>query len=372
VSQAELVREIVEAHQLLGRLGRNDLAVLSGLFQAEQGRRQTVARIHPPAELVYDDATVRIFRGDARLLPLPDECAHLVVTSPPYNCRAAYDSYTDWLPWEEYWHGLIEPVLRECYRILVHGGRIAINMPNVVRQDVGPGARDDVVYFSNSGRKWKPAGANGEAWSVMVAPRLWMLLEQIGFLPREQLTWVKAADPADIATSTAWGSWRSASNPVLRAVGEPVFIASKGTHRRTAGESDLTAAEFKAWTRNVWNISSGHADQYLDHPAMFPLELPRRLIKLYSFVGDLVVDPFAGAGTTLRAAKDLGRLGVGVEQSERYCRLAAARCAQQVLPLDERRAEDNPDPISRCDGRPARTRPPTDAQVNAPIGKAER
>jgi len=281
----------------------------------------------------YTGDGVTIWQGDARALPLEDESVHLIVTSPPYNARVPYDGYGDWLPWEEYWHGLIEPSLRECYRVLAHGGRIALNFANVVRQDV-PDGRELVRVRINGGFKWKPPGAGGGIWAVMVAPRLWTLLEDIGFLPREQLTWVKALDPADIATSTAWGSWCSASNPVLRAVAEPVFIASKGTHARLVGESDLTAAEFKAWTRNAWNISTGHADQHsINHPAQFPLELPRRLIKLYSYVGDVVLDPFMGSGTTLRAAKNLGRIAVGVEQSERYCDLATARCAQAVMPL---------------------------------------
>ena len=206
---------------------------------------------------------------------------------------------------------------------------MAVNLANVVRQDVPP-ARPRPGY---RGRwRWKPPGANGEAWSLMVAPRLWSLLEDIGFLPREQLTWVKAMSPEDIATSTAWGSWRSASNPVLRAVAEPVFIASKGTHARPQGQSDLTAAEFKAWTRNVWSITPGRADdQYLDHPCKFPLELPRRLIKLYSYVGDIVVDPFCGSGTTLRAAKDAYRRAIGVEVSSRYCAMSADRCRQELL-----------------------------------------
>ncbi len=239
----------------------------------------------------YEDGCVRVFHGDARNLPIDDESVHLVVTSPPYNCRLNYDGYDDWLPWDEYWHGLIEPSLRECYRVLTRGGRIAVNLANVIRQDVP-------------------------------------------FLPREQLTWVKAMNPEDIATSTAWGSWCSASNPVLRAVAEPVFIASKGTHARPPGQSDLTAAEFKAWTRNVWHITSGHADQYLDHPCKFPLELielPRRLIKLYSYVGDVVLDPFCGSGSTLRAAKDAGRRAIGVEISSRYCALSANRCRQELL-----------------------------------------
>jgi site-specific DNA-methyltransferase (adenine-specific) len=281
----------------------------------------------------YTGDGVTIWHGDARALPLEDQSVQLIVTSPPYNARVPYDGYADWLPWEEYWYGLIEPSLRECYRVLVHGGRLAINIANVVRQNV-PADRQDLQVRANGGVKWKPPGANGAAWSLMVLPRLWQLLEDIGFMPREHLTWVKSADPADIATSTAWGSWRSASNPVLRAVAEPVFIASKGTHAREPGQSDLTSDEFKAWTRNAWSISTGHADQHsINHPSQFPLELPRRLIKLYSYVGDAVLDPFMGSGTTLRAAKNLGRIALGVEQSERYCDLAAARCAQAVMPL---------------------------------------
>jgi DNA modification methylase len=177
----------------------------------------------------------------------------------------------------------------------------------------------------------KPPGANGEPWSVMVAPRLWNTLEQIGFLPREQLTWIKALNPEDVVPSTAWGSWSSASNPVLRAVAEPVFIASKLTHRRSPGASDLTPDEFKAWTRNVWNIPAGNPERDLDHPCKFPIERPRRLIKLYSYIGDVVLDPFCGSGVTLRAAMDLGRHAVGVDISRRYCGMSANRCRQQLL-----------------------------------------
>jgi site-specific DNA-methyltransferase (adenine-specific) len=240
----------------------------------------------------YDDGFVQVWHGDARALPLADASVNLVITSPPYNCRAPYDGYDDWLPWNQYWHDLIEPSMRECFRVLAPGGRIAVNLANVVRQNI-PAQRSERQRPS-SGR-WKPAGANGEAWSVMVAPRLWSALEQIGFLPREQLTWIKSLDPEDIVTSTAWGSWRSARNPVLRAVAEPVFIASKLTHARSAGASDLTSTEFKAWTRNVWNIPVS-AERDLDHPCKFPPELPRRLIKLYSYIGDVVVDPFCGMG----------------------------------------------------------------------------
>jgi site-specific DNA-methyltransferase (adenine-specific) len=285
---------------------------------------------------LYAGDSVTIWQGDARALPLADQTVHLIVTSPPYNARVAYDNYDDWLPWEEYWRGLIEPALRECYRVLVDGGRIALNMPNVLRQNVTEGGRL-VEYVARGGRKWKPAGSNGTPWSVVVDEHLWPLLRSAGFEPRERLIWVKAGEPDDAVvcnSSTAWGSWRSATNPVLRAIAEPVFIASKGNFQREPGQSDLTRDEFMLFTRNTWFITTGEASQNVAHPAKFPLELPRRLIKLYSYVGDVVLDPFMGSGTTLRAAKNLGRHALGVEQSERYCRLAAARCAQQVLPLE--------------------------------------
>src|SRR5260370_26335692 len=104
----------------------------------------------------------------------------------------------------------------------------------------------------------------------MFAPRIWEFFEEIGLLPREQLTWVKAAKPEDIATSTAWGSWRSASNPVLRAVAEPVFIASKLTHRRSPGMSDLTSDEFMAWTRNGLEHPSGKPRARSASPVQVP------------------------------------------------------------------------------------------------------
>jgi site-specific DNA-methyltransferase (adenine-specific) len=293
----------------------------------------------------YDDGVCEVWQGDARRLPLADESVDLIVTSPPYNARIVYDGYEDWLPWETYWQGLIVPSMRECFRVLRHGGRLAVNMANVVRQDVPQAGRngrptqyqprESLPKSWHGKRKWTPPGANGDSWALMVGPRLWHLLEDdLGFLPREQLTWAKAENAQDIGThSLAWGTYRSARNPVLRAVCEPVFIASKGTHSRgepRPGQDDLTPAEFKAWTRNVWTIPATNPDS-LGHPAVFPLELPRRLIKLYSYVGDVVLDPFCGSGTTLRAAKDVGRRAIGVDISPRYVALSANRCRQDLL-----------------------------------------
>jgi DNA modification methylase len=286
----------------------------------------------------YMDDLVALYHGDSRriLKAIPSDSVGLVVTSPPYNAKIRYDAYEDWLPWKEYWHGLIEPVLRECYRVLVPGGRICLNLANVVRvDDPQPGRKGRATQYS--GRPDVPHDLehnDGPTWPLLIETRIWPLLEAIGFLARERVTWLKADQAEHLVVSnnsTAWGSWCSASNPVLRAVAEPVFIASKGSHARERRESDLTPDEFKAWTRNAWLISQGHRDQSLAHPAMFPIELPRRLIKLYSYPGDTVCDPFAGVGTTLRAAKNLGRRTIGIELSEGYCRIAAGRCAQDTL-----------------------------------------
>src|SRR5438132_14380920 len=85
----------------------------------------------------YDDRFVQLWHGDARALPLPDASVNLVITSPPYNCRVAYDGYDDWLPWDQYWHDLIEPSMRECFRVLAPGARLAVNLANVARRGVG-------------------------------------------------------------------------------------------------------------------------------------------------------------------------------------------------------------------------------------------
>ena len=321
-------------------LARNsDLSVKDHRRIIAEKQREVAARPRDsqPSLVSNIPPNCQIEVGDARHLPLEDGSAHLWLASPPYNARLSYDVYQDWLPWEEYWHGLIEPSLREAYRVLAHGGRLALNMANVVRQDVpvaGHNGRATQYQSRNHPWKWKPPGAGGDSWALMLAPRIWALLEEIGFLPREQLTWVKGSPSDDEdatatpTSSTAWGTWCSAQNPVLRAVAEPIFLASKGTHSREPGTSDIDAAEFKRLTKNVWFVSALKPD--MQHPATFPEELPRRLIKLYSYPGDLIVDPFVGSGTTVLAAARLGRWAYGCDISERYVALARARLAAEL------------------------------------------
>lgn len=262
--------------------------------------------------LYYSDSGAEIYQGDARTLPLPDESVHLIITSPPYNSGIRYDSYHDRLPWDQYWDGLVVPSLKECFRVLVPGGRLCFNFANVNQQEV------------------KAKGT----WPVLADIEVWPAIKAAGFLPRERITWIKGDEADLVADSTAWGSWRSASCPVVRAIAEPIYVASKVSHKRLPGPSDLTADEFKLYTRNVWPIpqdGGGRFKKLGKHPATFPLELARRLIKLYCYVGETVLDPFVGSGTVLAAAHIAHRFGVGVDVSSKYCEMAKTRYRQTYL-----------------------------------------
>lgn len=222
---------------------------------------------------------------------LPDGCVSLMVTSPPYNVGKDYD---DDLSLDEYL-GLLDRVFTETYRVLEAGGRVAVNVANVGRKPYLP-------------LNHHVAG----------------LLTDIGFLLRGEVIWQKAKSAGG---STAWGSWQSAKNPTLRDVHEYVIVASKESFRRMKeGEDTIDRDDFLNATVSIWEIQPESARR-VGHPAPFPLELPRRLIELYTFEGDLVLDPFMGAGTTALAALDSGRHYVGYEINPEYVTLAAERLA---------------------------------------------
>ena len=294
------------------------------------------------SNLVYSDNLTSIFCGDAREIPLENNSVGQIITSPPYNARMHYEGYDDWLPWTEYWEGLIEPSLRECYRVLVHGGRIGFNIANVVRSDVQDyrwsssrkrNLSQRKILTRQDGRKWSPPGSNGEPWAEFIDKHIWFLAKTIGFLPRERITWVKGDMPEEIVTtSNAWGTFCSAANPVLRAIAEPIYILDKGTHTRPPGTTTITKQEFMSWSRNTWFVPvRGLVTEKHANPCQFPLEIPRRLMKFYGYTEDLVLDPFMGEGTTLVAAKRLGRKSVGIELGEKQCARAADRVSQDVM-----------------------------------------
>ncbi len=275
------------------------------------------ARFSPPV-LSGDDHVVRspiegkIVEGDARHMDeVEDASVALVVTSPPYFAGKEYEaalgeghvpaSYLDYL-------GMLSDVFAECVRKLEPGGRIAVNVANLGRKPYRSLAADVTA----------------------------ILQDQLGLLLRGEVVWVKAKGATG---SCAWGSFRSPANPVLRDLSERVVIASKGrfdralpqAERRRRGlpsEVATTSDEFMEATTDVWEIAAESATR-VGHPAPFPVELPQRLIELYTYVDDLVLDPFMGSGTTAVAAVRSGRRYVGYDTDSGYVRIAEQRAEEE-------------------------------------------
>lgn len=228
---------------------------------------------------------------------IPSGSVHLMITSPPYNANKDYDEDLS-LP--EYLD-FLKNVFTETYRVLVPGGRACINLANLGRKPYIP-----------------------------LTSHIALLMQEIGFIMRGEIIWDKGASST---SSTAWGSWQSASNPILRDVHEYILIFSKGDYKRHLSKeekaekkSTISRDEFLDWTKTIWQMNAESARR-VGHPAPFPLELPHRLIQLYSFETDVVLDPFMGSGTTAMAALRSGRKFVGYEIVDEYVALAERRIA---------------------------------------------
>jgi DNA modification methylase len=290
-----------ESHDASGFYGRFEPPLLDD--------DQTVATPHPVRE--------PLVVGDARdMRTVADGTVALVVTSPPYFAGKQYEeelerdgvpsSYLEYLE-------LLHDVFAECVRVLEPGGRIAVNVANLGR---------------------KP-------YRSLAADVIHILQDRLGLLLRGEIVWQKGAGASG---SCAWGSFRSASNPVLRDVTERVVVASKGRFQRalTADEraarglphvSTISTEDFMALTLDVWQTPTESAKR-VGHPAPFPIELPEKLIELYTFEGDLVLDPFVGSGSTLVAASRLRRRYIGYDLDPGYIELAAARLEDEGDPLE--------------------------------------
>ena len=226
---------------------------------------------------------------------IPNNSLHLMITSPTYNVSKEYDND---LSLNEYLD-LLKNCFTETYRVLVNGGRACINIANVGRKPYIP--LSDYVS------------------KIMI---------EIGFNMRGEIIWNKSAGAG---ISTAWGSFQSASNPILRDVHEYILIFSKGNYKRERDKNEkefrhdnITKEEFIEWTKSIWTMNPESAKR-IGHPAPFPEELPNRLIKLFSFTNDIVIDPFMGSGTTAIAAIKNSRNFVGYEINEEYINLANNR-----------------------------------------------
>ncbi len=266
-------------------------------------------RIHakmPPAgdsasseQSVPDCVLNRIFGHSSETMhELPDDSVHLMVTSPPYNVGKDYD---DDLTQQEYME-LLTNVWRETYRVLAPGGRACINVANLGRKPYIP----------------LNALITGE-------------MLKLGFLMRGEIIWNKAASAG---ASCAWGSWKNPANPVLRDVHEYIMVFCKQEFSRRKPTDDsksptITKDEFLDSTKSVWNFPAESARR-VGHPAPFPLALPTRLIELYTYSNDVVLDPFMGSGTTAVAAVRSRRHFVGYEISNEYIEVAERRVQREV------------------------------------------
>ncbi len=247
----------------------------------------------------------KLFCGDCLevMKDIPDESIDCIITSPPYNVGMNYGT-NDRRNYKEYL-SFMKEVLIECYRVLINGGRISINLPSSILQS----SKSRMAYLTLD---------------------YVLIMREIGFIDREWISWVKAPNFQPPGRSTAWGSWRSPSCPYLRDASEFIIIMDKKNHKRIdkKGQNDISIEEFMKFTTNCWYFAP---ERNRIHPAPFPEELPYRLTKLYTWQDDLILDPFLGSGTTAAACEKLGRKWIGIELSESYCEVAKKRLAQQRL-----------------------------------------
>ncbi|MDE1890097.1 MAG: helix-turn-helix domain-containing protein [Planctomycetota bacterium] len=217
----------------------------------------------------------------------------LIVTSPPYNVEIKYNSHDDTMSYDDYL-SFTREWLTKCFRLIKDDGRFCLNIP----LDKNKGGQQSMCADITT------------------------IARQVGFKYHSTIIW----NEQNISRRTAWGSWLSASAPYVIAPVEVIVVLYKKEWKKTSGsrKSDITKKEFMEWTNGVWNFS-GESKKRIGHPAPFPVELPRRCIKLFSFVGDTILDPFLGSGSTLLACLQTERKGIGIEIDKKYCELSKKR-----------------------------------------------
>ena len=223
----------------------------------------------------------------------PDNCIDIVLTSPPYNFGINYENTNDVNIWEDYFNKLFN-IFRECVRVLKDSGRIIINVQPMF-SDYIPTHHLISNFFLKEGLIWK-----GE------------------------IIWEKNNYNCKYCT---WGSWKSPSSPYLKYSWEFVEIFCKNSLKKEGDKNniDIDSEEFKKWVYGKWSIAPERNMKKYKHDAMFPEELVKRLLKLFSYKNDIILDPFNGAGTTTKVAKQLNRKFIGIDISEEYCKTAEDR-----------------------------------------------
>jgi len=244
--------------------------------------------------LYYQDRNVQLFIGDVCDSDLfKHEFADVIITSPPYNVGIDYNSNHDELGYDEYL-SFSRVWMNNCYKWCKDHGRFLLNIP----------------LDKNKGGH-KSVGAD-----------LTRIAQECGWKYHSTIIW----NEGNISRRTAWGSWMSASAPYVIAPVELIVVLYKGTWKKSSGSriSDISKQEFMDWTNGLWTFN-GESKKKIGHPAPFPRELPRRCIKLFSYINDVIFDPFCGSGTTVIEALNNGRIAVGLDIDSKYCALAVNR-----------------------------------------------
>lgn len=245
--------------------------------------------------------TNKIVHGDSLsvLKQLPDNCVDLVFTSPPYNFGMGYDTHNDKTDWPTYFKMLWE-IFDECIRVTKHGGRIVVNTQPLFSEYI-PSHHLISQGFIDRGLIWKA-----------------------------EILWEKNHRNC---AYTAWGSWKNPSSPYLKYTWEFLEVFCKGDlkHSGDSKKADITGNEFKTWVDAKWSISPEHKMKDYGHPAMFPVELAYRTLKLFSFQDDVILDPFCGAGTTCFVASQTSRRYLGIDLSKDYCAIADNRIKNEMM-----------------------------------------
>jgi len=245
-------------------------------------------------ELFFNTDSIWIYNADIlKTNSIKQNSIDLIVTSPPYNVDIKYNSHDDIMSYDDYL-SFTREWLAQCYKFIKSDGRFCLNVP----LDKNKGGQQSVCADITT------------------------IAKQIGFKYHSTIIW----NEQNISRRTAWGSWLSATAPYVIAPVEVIIVLYKKEWKKTSGsrKSDINKREFMEWTNGVWNFS-GESKKRVGHPAPFPVELPKRCIRLFSFVGDMVLDPFLGSGSTLLACLQTGREGIGVDIDKKYCELAKRR-----------------------------------------------
>lgn len=249
--------------------------------------------------LFFENSLVKIYNDDfLKNKDIENNSIDLIVTSPPYNVQIDYNLHNDKTSYKEYLD-FTRKWLKKCLELIKEDGRFCLNIP----LDKNKGGQQSVYADITT------------------------IAKKVGWKYHSTIIW----NEQNISRRTAWGSWLSASAPYVIAPVETIVILYKNRWKKLSGsgKSDITKEEFMEWTNGVWTFS-GESKKRVGHPAPFPVELPKRCIKLFSFVGDTVLDPFLGSGSTLIACALLNRKGIGVDIDETYCDLAKKRLINEA------------------------------------------